>query len=64
MGSASSQSPLDHGGPRFEEVKRVLKGKTLRIPNLREILAQWPLEVNVHAGILETAVEAGLAQCV
>lgn len=64
MGDSSGPSRLDHREPSFVDVKTRLQGKTLRIPNLREILANWPLEVNIHANVLETAVEGGLVQYV
>ena len=62
MGDASSRPLLGHGRPTFENVKMALMRKTLLIPDLREVFAKWPLEVNVHAEVLETAVEADLAQ--
>ena len=58
----SGRSLLNHGGSTFEDVKMALKGKTLRIPDLRNIFANWPLEVNIRAKALETAVEARLIQ--
>lgn len=62
MGDTLGNSLLNHDGPTFENVQKALKGKTLRIPNLRKIFAHWPQQVNIHAKTLEKAVEAGLAQ--
>lgn len=46
------------------EVARQLTGKTLHIPDLRSIFADWPLAANKHLEKLERLVDATLERVI
>ncbi|KAK8038233.1 Presilphiperfolan-8-beta-ol synthase [Apiospora phragmitis] len=57
----SEMDPLER--PSFDEVKEVLAGQTLVIPNLRPIFQHWPRDVNPALSRLQKAVFDGIENC-